>query len=127
CAWQTGQIVAWDAELGMRHAELTDPIPQSGVPSGDPLGASNPHSSWRNMARREDLAAGWAFPLLAGPEGAVIGVLEIYFGPTSDHNLELLRIAAGQLAAILLQATVQEKMGRRLAEALLLREVSQMI
>ncbi|MDQ2810010.1 MAG: GAF domain-containing protein, partial [Chloroflexota bacterium] len=74
-------------------------------------------------------AAGWALPLPAGV-GVVAGVLECYpVGGVAadDARLAALQVAAGQLGLALAGAGLQERMGRRLAEALLLREVSQMI
>jgi|GEM_PF-501190 len=72
---------------------------------------------------------GWALPLPAGA-GAMAGVLECYPAvgvPADDARLSALLVAAGQLGLALAAAGLQERMGRRLAEALLLREVSQMI
>ncbi|HMA36612.1 MAG TPA: GAF domain-containing protein, partial [Chloroflexia bacterium] len=98
-------------------------------PSQDAPDAETLPPAWRTMARREGISGGWALPLLGGPTG-IVGVLECYWTePPADPAALLapLRVAAGQLALALAQAGVQERMGRRLAEALLLREVSQMI
>jgi GAF domain-containing protein len=100
-----------------------------GDPSAEQAGPDALPETWRNMARREGIGGGWALPLLAGAD-APVGVLECYLPDpvAADSPLrDLLRIAAGQLGFALGQTGVQEKMGRRLAEALLLREVSQMI
>jgi PAS domain S-box-containing protein len=104
------------------------PVPV-GDPSAEQAGPDALPETWRNMARREGIGGGWALPLLAGAD-APVGVLECYLPDpvAADSPLrDLLRIAAGQLGFALGQTGVQEKMGRRLAEALLLREVSQMI
>ncbi|HUS17647.1 MAG TPA: GAF domain-containing protein, partial [Chloroflexia bacterium] len=124
---------------GSRAAALADPESPAGraqataqpITVGDPShpndGPSLPED-WRNMARREGISAGWAVPLLA--DSTPVGVLECYTTDAvadPDTTLTLVHIAAGQLALAFSQAAVQERVGRRLAEALLLREVSQMI
>ena len=84
--------------------------------------------AWKT-GRPAGTAAGWALPLPAGA-GIVAGVLECYPAGgvvAEDTRLVALQVAAGQLGLALAGAGLQERMGRRLAEALLLREISQMI
>ncbi len=100
--------------------------PRSGTPAPADGAAARAWESGVPMVR----STGWAVLLPAGAGAPAVGVLECcpLSGIAADAaHLPALQVAAGQLGLALAGAGTQERMGRRLAEALLLREVSQMI
>jgi GAF domain-containing protein len=110
-----------------QHAPLFLPDPSS---SETPPDAPALPAAWRKMARQEGLGPGLIVPLLVTGDRAPLGVLEAYFAPeatVADGQRTALQLAAVTLATAFTQVQTQEQMGRRLAEALLLREISQMI
>ncbi len=104
---------------------LLDPSSNGAAPDGPALPAA-----WRKMARQEGLGTGVIQPLLLAEDRSPLGVLEAYFAPdvvVHEGQRTALQLAAVTLATAFTQVQTQEQMGRRLAEALLLREISQMI
>ena len=82
------------------------------------------------MARREHLGPGLVLPLAAGPAEPPCGVLEAYLPagrPAAALPGDLLAAAAEILGPLLAQAAARAAQERQLAEARLLREISQTI